>query len=81
MMAADCLVLPLKPGIGYLTMYVSSTARNLFIVLISTFPVNSPKFFPNSLPTFNCVSLPSFGKFTVSHVGPWNKTGHSAHHK
>ena len=39
-------VLPLKPGIGQnIAMHASFTARNVFFVLISTFPVHSPSFF------------------------------------
>ena len=39
-------VLPLKSGVGQeRERCVSPTARNFFLVLISTFPVHSPSFF------------------------------------
>ena len=39
-------VLPLKPALGQnIAIYASSTARNFFLVLISTFLVQAPSFF------------------------------------
>ena len=46
-------VLPLKPGEGQnIARHASPTARSSFLVLISSFPVHSPSFFPNPLPMF-----------------------------
>ena len=46
-------VLPLTPGVGQnIAMLASSNARSFFLVLFSTFPVHSPSFSPNPLPTF-----------------------------
>ena len=43
-------ILPLKPGVGQnIAIHASPTARNIFLVQISTFPVHSPSFFPNPL--------------------------------
>ena len=47
-------VIPLKPGTGQniAGKHPSLTARNFFLVLISTFPVHSPSFFRHPLPAF-----------------------------
>ena len=45
-------VLPLNPGVGQnIATHASLIARNFFLVLISTFLVHSPSFFPNPVPT------------------------------
>ena len=60
-------VLPLKLGVGQnIAMHASPTARNYFLVLISTFPVHSPSF--SSEPYF-----------LTALVLAWNKIGHPAH--
>ena len=72
-------VLPLKPGIGQnITIHVSPTARNFFLVLISTFLFHSPSFFSlqshSSLFNFALVLA-----YAVSCVGPGNEISHPAH--
>ena len=48
-------VLPLKPEIGqYIAMHARLTARGFFL-LISTLPIQSPAFFPQTSPVFNYV--------------------------
>ena len=54
-------VLPLHAGAGQNTAtYAIPTARNIFFVLISTFPIHSPLFFPNPLPNFYTIVRPFF---------------------
>ena len=64
---------PLKPGAGQnITMHDSATARDFCLKLISTFPVNSPAFFPKPLLSFPVLAVAN----TSSCVGPQNKIGH-----
>ena len=45
--------LPLKPGVGQnIVMCASATAKNFFLVIVSTLPVHSQSFVPNPLPNF-----------------------------
>ena len=47
---------PLKPGVGqYIAIHATLTANDFFL-LISTFPVHSPAFFPKPVHSFSCVS-------------------------
>ena len=71
------VALPFKPGVGQnIATHTSSTARDIFFVLISTFLVHSPSFFLNLLITFLTVSVLANA---VSHVGLWNKICYPAH--
>ena len=52
-------VLPLEPGVGqYIAIHTTLTARDFFL-LISTFPVHSPDFFPKPLPFFYVLAVAS----------------------
>ena len=66
-------VFSLKPGVGQnIAMHAFLTAKNVFLVLISTFPVHSASFSSQILfLPFDCVS---FGP-----VFPQNKIDHAAH--
>ena len=65
------IVLPLKRGVGqYIAIHATLTARDF--LLISTFPVHSPAFFPPPSPIFSVLAVAKTG----SCVGPQNKIGH-----
>ena len=69
-------VLPLKPGVGQnIATQASPTARNFFLVLISTFHLSS--FFLSKSSPYFLTSLVLTD--AVSRVGPPNKIGHPAH--
>lgn len=55
-------------------MIASPTARNLFLVLISTFPVHLSLFLPTLSLTLTALVLAN----TVYRAGPRNKIGHHA---
>ena len=46
-------VVPFKPGVGQnIATHAFERCQELFLIIISTFPVHSPLLFPNPLPTF-----------------------------
>ena len=62
--------LPLKPGVGP---NIAVYARNVFLVLISTFPAHSPTFFSRSSP-YLLIALVLAN--AVSRVGPAEENGY-----
>ena len=50
-------LLPLKPGVGQYTSYILRLLPGISSLFISTFPVHSPAFFPNSLPIFPVLAV------------------------
>ena len=70
-------VLPLKPGAGQnITTHASPTARNFFLVLISTFqPFPTPFFFFLRIFTllFNFVGLPVWAPNKIDHPARGHK--------
>ena len=67
-------VLPLKSGEGqYVALHALPTARNYFLVLISTFLVHSPSFLSLQILYFLTALVLAYFRDAVSCVDLWNK--------
>ena len=67
-------ILPLNTGVGYhMAMHASPVSRDLFLELISTFPVHSSAFFSKTSPEFSpALAVANAG----SCVSPQSREGH-----